>query len=66
MKSGVSLLLKSIAPVRLCPMAELARMYRCAQVCKRHGINHTTIQIERAGTNDLDNCNAINVVCDSS
>lgn len=36
------------------------------KVCKRHGINHTTIQIERAGTNDLDNCNAINVVCDSS
>ncbi len=37
-----------------------------AQVCKRHGINHTTIQIERAGTNDLDNCSSINVVCDSS
>jgi hypothetical protein len=38
----------------------------CQKVCRRHGITHTTIQIERTGTNDPENCASINSRCDTS
>jgi hypothetical protein len=32
-------------------------------VCKRHKIRHTTIQVERAGSDDLHNCEEVNTAC---
>lgn len=42
------------------PSKTLADVQR---VCKVHGINHTTIQVERMGTSDLKNCEIVNVAC---